>query len=206
MVVAIASAKGGVGKTTTAIHVAAYLAELGATLLIDDDRIESAQRYAERALASGIGLPFQVAPAKHRHRHQDQARHLVFDTSARADPADVRALARGSDYLVLPTQPDAMSLEAVLDTARLLEGLEARWGILITFAPSKPETDADDARQALHAAGMPTFHTQIRAAKAFKKAAFDGRLVFEARGDPRARLAWLDYADLGRELLEDSHA
>lgn len=206
MVVAIASAKGGVGKTTTAIHLAAYLAETGSTLLVDDDPNESAQRYAERAQQAGIGLPFQVTPAKHRHRHQDQAQHLVFDTSARADPADVRALARGSDYLVLPTQPDAMSLEAVLDTARLLEDVEARWRILITFAPSKPETDADDAREALAAAGVPTFNAQIRSAKAFKKAAIDGRLVFETKGDPRARLAWLDYVDLGRELLEDSHA
>jgi chromosome partitioning protein len=42
MIVTLVSLKGGVGKTTSAIHIAAYLQKKGPTLLIDADKNRSA--------------------------------------------------------------------------------------------------------------------------------------------------------------------
>nr|WP_297040766.1 ParA family protein [Thermosynechococcus sp. OHK43] len=55
MIITVASFKGGVGKTTTAIHLAAFLQRQGETLLIDADPNRSATGWAKRG-----SLPFEV--------------------------------------------------------------------------------------------------------------------------------------------------
>ena len=87
MHVAVASFKGGVGKTTTAIHIAAYLQTLGPTLLLDGDGFArfSSPRLATRnthgtgctlssaiAAALGKGEPLRQAVASAK-RYLDQA-------------------------------------------------------------------------------------------------------------------------------------
>lgn len=67
MLVTCASAKGGVGKTTSAIHIAALLAQNDRTLLID----------------GGVILPFQVVDLMAASRHTRNFEHIVFDTPAR---------------------------------------------------------------------------------------------------------------------------
>ena len=47
MIVTVASYKGGVGKTTTALHLAAYLNTLAPTLLLDGDPTKNAMHCAE---------------------------------------------------------------------------------------------------------------------------------------------------------------
>lgn len=46
MIIAVTALKGGVGKTTTAIHIAAYLQQKAPTLLIDADKNRSALHWS----------------------------------------------------------------------------------------------------------------------------------------------------------------
>ena len=49
MIVTVASNKGGVGKTTTAMHLAAYLQQFAPTLLIDNDPNRNSIGWAARS-------------------------------------------------------------------------------------------------------------------------------------------------------------
>lgn len=196
MILTIASFKGGVAKTTTAVHLAAFLQARGPALLIDGDANRSALGWSRRG-----ELPFRVVDERQAAKFAREYEHLVIDTAARPSREDLEALAGGCDLLILPTTPDALALEALLLTVEELRTLPAaRFRVLLTMCPPRPSRDADEARATLEAAGLPVFAGTIRRAVAFQKAALAGVPVSLA-ADPRAAAAWSDYCAIGEELL-----
>ena len=196
MIITVASFKGGVGKTTTAVHLAAYLQAERPTLLIDGDPNRSATAWAGRG-----ALPFPVVDEKQAAKHARSygEGHIVIDTAARPDEADLKALAEGCDLLVVPTTPDALSLDALMQTVRALRSLGAdAYRVLVTMVPPRPSRDGDEARAMLLDAGLPLFAGWVRRFVAFQKAALAGVPV-SAAGDPRSVEAWGDYARIGEE-------
>jgi len=198
MIVTVASNKGGVGKTTTAIHIAAYLQQSAPTLLVDNDPNRSSTGWS---LRSENGLPFRVVDVNQSLKVGRDFEHVVFDTKARPDKEELKTLAEGCDLMVIPTTPDAMSIEALMSTVDLLRGIGgAKFKILITIIPPYPERDGDDARLMLEGSGYPLFASSIREAKVFKTAALRGQVVNQIKG-PRAALCWEDYVKVGEELI-----
>ena len=110
MIITVASFKGGVAKTTSAIHLAAYLQKRGPTLLIDGDPNRSASGWAKRG-----SLPFKVIDERQAARFARDFAHVIIDTEARPSEEDLKALADGCDLLIIPTTPDALSLDAPID-------------------------------------------------------------------------------------------
>jgi chromosome partitioning protein len=198
MIVTIASNKGGVGKTTTAIHVAAYLQQLAPTLLVDNDPNRSSTGWASR---NENGLPFRVVDVNQSLKVGRDYEHVVFDTKARPDREELKTLAEGCDLMVIPTTPDAMSIEALMGTVDMLRVIGVgQFKILITIIPPHPERDGEDARAMLQGNGYPLFTSGVREAKAFKQAALRGQLVSQIKS-PRAAACWEDYAKVGAELV-----
>lgn len=185
------------GKTTTAVHLAAFLAHRAPTLLVDGDPNRSATGWHRRG-----GLPFTVADERVAARYARDHAHVVIDTQARPSKEDLEALAEGVDLLVLPTTPDALALEALLATLEALKTSGARYRVLLTMVPPRPSRDGEEARILLQESGVPLFGAWVRRAAAFPKASLLGVPVY-ALPDPRAKLAWEDYVRVGKEVLDE---
>ncbi len=196
MIVTVASFKGGQAKTTSAVHLAAYLQEDKPTLLVDGDPNRSATGWAKQNK-----LPFKVIDERQAARYAREYEHIVIDTQARPTQEDLQALADGCDMLIIPVTPDALSLDALFLIVETLEQLgSSRFRILLTIVPPKPSKDGEEARTTLEGAKLPVFGTGIRRFVAFQKAALKGVLVNEV-SDPKAQDGWEDYKRVGEELL-----
>jgi chromosome partitioning protein len=196
MIITIASFKGGVAKTTTAVHLAAYLQDRSPTLLIDGDPNRSATGWSRRGQ-----LPFKVVDERQAAKYARDFEHCVIDTEARPEEEDLRALADGCDLLIIPTTPDALALDALMLTVKVLDRLRATgYRILLSIIPPRPSRDGDEARSTLSEAGLPLLTQGVRRLVAFQKAALAGVPVY-AVDDPRANLGWEDYQQVGKEIL-----
>jgi chromosome partitioning protein len=194
VIITIASFKGGVGKTTSAIHLACYFSLKGKTLLVDGDPNRSASGWAKRG-----EVPFKVVDIMQAPMHSRNYEHVIIDTAARPSQEDIEALVEGCDLLILPTTPDALSMDALLQTVGLLKKLGSdRYRILLTAIPPKPRKTGDLAREAME--GLPLFKQGIRRYVAYEKAALDGLPVYET-GDANGKIAWRDYELVGKEIL-----
>ncbi len=196
MIITVASHKGGVGKTTTAVHLAGFLQDHGPTLLIDGDPNRSATGWAKRGQ-----LPFRVIDERQAARYARDYQHVVIDTEARPEEEDLKSLADGCDLLIIPSCPDALSLDALMQTTSALEKIGGKFRVLLTIIPPKPSRDGEEARATLTECGLPLFTGSIRRFAAFQKAALAGVLV-SAVDDPRAPLGWQDYRGVGGEVLQ----
>lgn len=199
MIITMTSFKGGVGKSTSAIHLATYIQEQkGNVLLVDGDDNRSCLSWSE-----GNQLPFKVVDEKAAPKYYRNYENVIIDTAARPDKDELKALAEGSDLLIVPCTPDSLSIKALSLTVKALKEIGTeKYRILLTIVPPRTTKDADEVREMLVEAELSLFSRGIRSAIAFKRAALQGIPVYQVK-DKRAKEAWSDYVAVGEEILNE---
>ena len=204
MDICVLGLKGGIGKTTTAIHIAAYMQRFGETLLIDADKNGSALQWAEKGL-----LPFNVCNVEGSVKHIRKAKHIITDTKARPEKEEIKAVAEEYDLLILPTPPKALDMEALLKTRDMLIDYGTNYKVLLTITPPPrrrpgggekiPSTKEKEARELLEMEELPIFKSTIYQYTAVEKSPLSGVTV-DKYDDSYSAIAWQCYENLGREI------
>ena len=193
MIIAITALKGGVGKTTTAVHLAAYLQTLAPTLLIDADKNRSALVWSKEDK-----LPFYVASQAGAPGLIKKFTHIIIDTQARPEPEELEDLSSGSDLLILPTTPNHLDIDTTIKAVELLKPLKAKYKVLLTQVDSRTR-NGRDARKILEDAQLPLFKVDIPLLVAFQRAPSRGVIVKDFP-DSRSYIGWNSYKAIGKEI------
>jgi chromosome partitioning protein len=208
--IAIMADKGGVGKSTLAVHLAERLRQLGHDAgLLDLDRNATSSWWLRKGGRENgrPGVPVYPLTAMGGALPNHAVR--LWDTPAHPAVEMQQALVDLCDALLIVAQADEASQVAA---AQLYHRLAARGAatVRVVFNAMQPNSrEGADSIAAARAAGMACCDTVVRRYSCYSHAQWDGRAVCDypyASADK----AWSDVAALAGELLalpsETAHA
>ena len=194
-IIAVVGNKGGTGKTTLALNLAAGLARDGRVVLVDADPQQSAYQWrligGERA-----GLPTVIAAA-HGLKATVTAlaatyRQVVIDCPPSIKAPQTDAALRLADHALIPVQPSPMDLWATAHIARTIERLRGenpRLRALIVMSQVEPRTTLSRLLPEVVAElDLPVAATALQRRSIHRQCVLEGRSVFQAgrRGEAAA--------------------
>lgn len=180
---AVVAQKGGCGKTTLSVHLAACAAKAGLAVALIDIDIQGNSlswfktRKKENELAATKARAEELPELLERLK-KAKADLVIIDTAPHSD-FDAAAAVELSDFVLIPCRPARFDLEAMPSTVNIVRLTKKTppHAILINAAPQG--NLALEAKAALEAQGFPVMEKPIFNRVAFNYAVTDGRSVQE---------------------------
>ncbi len=193
---AVVNTKGGVGKTTTAVHLATLLARQGATLLIDADPQASAASWAAWRRESGRS-PSPTTTVLAGKAVLDEGKnlsagfiHTVIDAGGR-DSSGLRSALLLAERVVVPVGASDLDAAAMTDLLEIVDlardfnpNLDVR--VLLTRVDPRTRKDADSMLEYLGENNLIVLNARICERVAFRRCIGGGLTVDEVGKDPSA--------------------
>lgn len=196
--IAIISQKGGAGKTTLALHLAAAAQASGrVALVVDTDPQATASQWAawrNEAPPEVIDSPPPRLAAKIAAAKEQGAEVIVIDTPPHADSA-ARAAVEAADLVLIPCRPSAFDLSAIQTTAKLVQLLRRPAYVVFTAGPPNAPRIYQEAGELVDGFGTPPCPVLLPDRAAYRHASAEGRTVMESEPAGKA-------ADEVRELYK----
>lgn len=170
MVIGLVNAKGGVGKTTSTIHLATRFAQQGYGVEVwDADPQGSASEWAQRAEERSDELPFEVEPINLPGiKKKKAATQFTFIDSPPQNESILNAIAQRSDLVIIPTAPTGMDIERVLSTVSSMPDGKP---VIILLTDANPRYVLyKETVEVLDEAGLAYFDQPIRTRETIKAA------------------------------------
>ena len=199
-IVAITNQKGGTGKTTLTMNLAAGFARRGRTLVLDADPQRSATQWG-RLAPEGRAYSVAVIPVaddleREAQRFSDYYRFILVDCPPTLETDTVHRAMVVADVALIPVLPSPMDLWASLRIAQVVEdarqknaGLRAR---LLLNQMEARNMLSQSMQQALAEFDIPVLKSAVQRRAAYRNAALEGLSVYELARRPKAAVAEVD--------------
>lgn len=213
----VANQKGGVGKTTVSVNLAAVTADVLSThgnssgdcpvLVISTDPQASSVWWADRVGEENLpfdfnqfdGDPVQLATL----RHLDGYKHIFVDTPGNLEDEHILAAAlAGADDVIVPMPPEPLAFEPTARTIdHVLVPRQIPYRVVINaWDPRDGEADLDETRKYIAAQQWPAANVVVRRYKVHTRASADGRVVTQYPKNRTSMEAREDFFRLALEL------
>ena len=188
-VTAVINQKGGAGKTTLAMNLAAGLARRGKTLVLDLDPQGSSQQWASMGQTPFPATVESIAGdwnARTLHQNYQAYQHMVLDCPPSLEShASLQAL-RACDVALIPVLPspidlwESLKLPQEIEEARKVNPNIKAYLVLNQLEPNSALSAA--MHDALLEFGIPVMNAVIRRRAVYRSAALEGTSVFQLGG------------------------
>ena len=183
-VIAIVNQKGGTGKTTLALNLAAGLSRRAPTAVVDADPQRSISQWIalggdENPLAGATAIG--TSPAETIARLKGSHRYIVVDCPPAVDPATA-ILLREVNLVLIPVLPSPLDLWASVEMAALIRQARQRDPILQAYLVlNQVETRnalSRSMQEALAEFDLPVLQASLQRRAAYRSAAVEGTSVY----------------------------
>ncbi len=205
-VIAVINQKGGAGKTTLALNLAAGLGRRARTAVADADPQRSISQWiamGENENALPVSTHIGADPGAELARLKQNNRYVVVDCPPSVQGAVIAAVLAAADLVLIPVLPSPLDLWASVEMAAMVQQAQqknrALQAYLILNQVETRNALSRSMQQAVAELGVPLLQACLERRAAYRSAAVEGVSVYNMGS--RGALAVKDIEAVIKEIL-----